>query len=236
MQPLFIQGVLEQIQANIVNFIDFLPTLFAAILIVLAGFAVGTFLQPIVSRTARRIELDEKVRQTPFGPLFPDEEGAVSNALGAIVKYYVLLIAIFAAAEWIELQFVTTWLESAISYLPSLVAGVVILLVGFFVADHVANTVRRSEVARESGFSAALAAGTKVFLYFVVVVIGLDTMGVPVAILYTFAQAFAFAFGLAAAIAIGIAFGWGGKDYVSENIDGWLESSKDVAGDDQADD
>lgn len=232
MQPLFVSQLQTSIENAVIGFVEFLPSLIAAIAIVAIGIFVGNKIKPAVAQIGQRVELDEKVRETPFGPLFPDGEGAVSRAFSVLVKYYVVLIAVFAAAEWLDLQFVTDWIEGALSYVPALAAGLVIITLGFFVADYVADVVRRSDAAQESNFSGALAGATKAFLYFVVTVIGLDTMGVNVTILYTFAEAFAFAAGLAAAIAIGIAFGWGGKDHVAENIDNWLSSSKAAASDD----
>lgn len=233
-QPLLIDSIGAEIEASIVSFVGLLPSLIAAVAIVSIGLYVGGKLQPIVGRTGRRIDLDEKVRQTPFGPLFPDGDQSVSHTFAVLVKYYVVLIAIFVAAGWLGLQFVTGWIEDAISYVPSLAAGLVILTVGFFVADYVADVVRRSEGVQQSNVSAVVAGFTKGFLYFVVTVIGLDTMGVNVTILYTFAEAFAYAAGLAAALAIGIAFGWGGKDHVAENVDDWMASSKDATSDAKA--
>jgi len=64
--------------------------------------------------------------------------------------------------------------------------------------------------------------GLRVFLYFVVTVIGLGTMGVDVQILNTFAQAAAWGLAAGIALAIGIAFGLGGRDYVATNIGDWL--------------
>ena len=234
MQPLLVDNIQAEIEASIVSFVEFLPSLIAAVAIVYIGLYVGGKLQPIVGQTGRRVQLDEKIRQTPFGPLFPAGDQAVSHTFAVLVKFYIVLIAVFAAAEWLELALVTDWIEGAISYAPSLAAGLVILTVGFFVADYVADVVRQSEAVEQSNFSALFAGFTKVLLYFLVIVIGLDTMGVNVTILYTFAEAFAYAAGLAAALAIGIAFGWGGKDHVAENLDNWMASSKDAASDTKA--
>ena len=61
----------------------------------------------------------------------------------------------------------------------------------------------------------------QVFLYFIVIVVGLDTIQIDVEILHIFASAVAGGLGLALAIGLGIALGLGGRDYVAENIDDW---------------
>jgi hypothetical protein len=63
------------------------------------------------------------------------------------------------------------------------------------------------------------------------VVIGLDTMGIDTSILYVFAQAVAYGAAAALAIGAGVALGWGGKDYVSENIAEWMGRTGSASGD-----
>ena len=84
----------------------------------------------------------------------------------------------------------------------------------------------RTRAATHTAYTNWFATGTRVFLYFTAIVIGLDIMSIDVGILYLFARALAW--GLAAAIAIGagVAFGWGGRDYVAEHIDGWMSSAQ----------
>ncbi|MWV38741.1 hypothetical protein [Natrialba sp. INN-245] len=140
------------------------------------------------------------------------------------------------AIEWlihryasVSTRFISNWAVEFFGYVPPILMGTVVLFLGFYLASHAADQVRQSSVAKGTGFSPALAGGTKMMLYFVVLVIGLDTMGVDVTILHTFAQGIAYGVGLAVALAVGIAFGWGGKDYVAENIENWPENSKQVA-------
>lgn len=236
LQPLLADRLQAEFEANIA---EYLPLIIGAAIILGLGVLIGSKLEQIVRRFGHRIDLDKKLQKTPLATLVPDTEGIVSETLGALVKYYVILIAVLGAVQWVGLQFASPWIEAALSFVPAVTAGIVILLVGLLVSDYAAETVRDSEAAQQSGFPAVLAGTTKAICYFLVAVIGLDTMGVNVAILYTFGQAFAYAAGLGLAIAVGLAFGWGGKEYVAENVGDWLDSpgdemteSKAVTGDD----
>ena len=62
------------------------------------------------------------------------------------------------------------------------------------------------------------------------IVVGLDTMGVDVQVLYLFTAAVAGGLGLGAALAIGLSFGLGGRDYVAANIGDWLPGAAAPAG------
>jgi len=61
------------------------------------------------------------------------------------------------------------------------------------------------------------------------IVIGLDTMGINVEILYVFAQALAWGIAAAVAIALGISFGLGSRGYVDDNIDRWMGNAREAA-------
>ncbi|WP_049921970.1 mechanosensitive ion channel family protein [Halopiger djelfimassiliensis] len=235
MEPVVAAAVGRAMERNFVEFIDFVPTLITAAVIVYLGFFLGGKIQPKVSRAGRRVELDEKVRKTPFEAFFSDGEESVSNTFAVLVKYYVGLVGILAAIEWIVIQtgrtspwLLSSWAHDVLGYVPPIAMGLVALFVGFYVATYAAEQVRESPAAKQTGFAPLLAGATKTLLYFVVLVVGLDTMGFQVGVLHTFAAAFAYGVGLAAALAIGIAFGWGGKEYVAENIDDWVENSKEI--------
>ncbi|OVE85286.1 mechanosensitive ion channel family protein [Natronolimnobius baerhuensis] len=237
MQPLLIDGIRMAVTDNIVGFVEFLPTLIGAAVLVYIGLYLGRKLEPMVTDAGRRVELDEKVRETPFDALFPDGDDGVSRVFGVLIKFYVAAIALVVAIEWLLIQIATTnwyltdYLQELLGYVPPFVIGGAVLFVGFYVANWATDEVRDSVLADRFDISPLAAGTTKAFLYFVVLVIGLDTMGVDVTILHTFAQAFAYAAGLALALAVGIAFGWGGKDYVAENIDSWFQPSENAADD-----
>ncbi|WP_254837759.1 mechanosensitive ion channel family protein [Natronomonas marina] len=131
-------------------------------------------------------------------------------------------LALLAAADALAVELLSEWISAAVSYLPAFVAGALIIVVGFVLADFVADVVAHTETVTETSYTDVFADGLRVFLYFVVTVIGLGTMGVDVRILNTFAQAAAWGLAAGVALAIGIAFGLGGRDYVAANIGDWL--------------
>lgn len=223
-------GFVDRMQNAIENaFVDsagFLSDALVAVALVLVGMWIGGKAQVATERLGRRANVDAKVSQTPLEPLFGDGDGAAAAAFGVIVRYYVILIAAFAGLEYMGLTVLARWFQRAVTYVPVFVGGLVILLIGFYVADSIATAARESRTAQATGFAYVFGDVTKALVYFVALVIALDTMEIHVGILYTFGEAFAFAFGLALALALGIAFGWGGKDYVAENLDDWHEEAK----------
>ena len=215
-------NVPEFLQETIAEIVAFLPRLIAALVILLIGWILGIAAAQLVRKLADAVQLDRMVLETPLGRILGGTEHAVSKAFGTLAKWFVYALAILAAANVLAISLLSEWISTAVSYLPAFIAGILVILLGFIIADFIGDAIMRTRAATQTAYTSWFATGTRMFLYFTAVVIGLDTMGIDVGILYVFANAIAW--GLAAAIAIGfgIAMGWGGHTYVEENIGRWM--------------
>ncbi|WP_129114999.1 mechanosensitive ion channel family protein [Halegenticoccus tardaugens] len=225
-------GVPEFLQSTISNIIAFLPRLIGALVILIIGWIIGRVLGGAVRSLTDRAGLDRRLRDTPLGRLGGSDD-AMSRGLGKITAYYIYLLAILAAANALAVPLLSQWVSTAVSYLPAFVAGLLVIIFGFVLADFVADVISRTEAVTNDRMTAIFADGVRFFLYFAVLVIGLDTMGVQVQILYLFARALAFGLAIGLALAIGIAFGLGGRDYVSQNMDQWAGRARSATGQSQ---
>lgn len=207
---------------TVAGVINFLPQLVGAVIILVIGWFVGRLVGSLVRRLVDRVEIDRAVLKTPLGGALGGSETAVSSSLGKIGSYFVYALAILAAADALAIELLSVWIADAVSYLPAFIAGLLIIVLGFIVADFLGDIVAHTETVTDTGYTDVFADGLRAFLYFVAVIIGLGTMGVDVQILNTFAQAAAWGLAAGVALAIGIAFGLGGRDYVAANIGDWL--------------
>jgi hypothetical protein len=192
----------------------FLPRLVAAVIILLIGWVVGRVVDRLVRRVTDAVELDRAAMGTPIGEILGGTEEAVSSAFGRLAALYVYLLAILAAANALAIARLSEFVDTAVSYFPAFIAGLVIIVVGFILADFLATAISRTGTATREPTSRLFADGTRIFLYFIAIIVGLDTMGVDVGILYIFGGA--------------LAFGLGGYDYVDENTDRWMESARET--------
>ncbi|WP_115864829.1 mechanosensitive ion channel family protein [Halorussus litoreus] len=206
-----------------------LPRLLGAIVILLIGWAIGKALGGVVSRIADRAGIDRSAGDTPIGRMMGDSPNALSNFLGTVTAWFVYALAILAAANTLAIPILSNWIATAVSYLPAFVAGLLVIIGGFIVADFIGDAIERTRAAAETAYASWFATGVRMFLYFTAVVIGLDTMGIDVEILYVFANALAWGLALGAGAAIAIAFGWGGHDYVANNMNRWAGNARTQA-------
>ena len=221
-------GVPEFLEESIAAIVTFLPRLLGAIVILLIGWLVGLGVARLVGGLADRVELDRLVLDTPLGRILGGTEAAVSHAFGTIAKWFVYALAILAAANVLAIPLLSEWIATAVSYLPAFVAGLLVIVLGFVVADFIGDAIMRTRAATHTEYTTWFATGTRMFLYFTAIVIGLDTMGVDVGILYVFARALAWGIAAAVAIGVGVAIGWGGHTYVQDNVDRWMGRASDA--------
>lgn len=212
----------EFLEETIASIIAFLPRLVGALIVLLIGWMVGVAVARLVRSLADRFEVDQAVLDTPIGRILGGTEKAVAKAFGTLTKWFVYAIAILAAANILAIPQLSQWIQTAVSYLPAFIAGLLVIVLGFIIADFIGDTIMRTRAATETDYTSWFATGTRMFLYFTAIVIGLDTMGIDVGILYVFANAFAWGLAAAVAIGVGVALGWGGHTYVEENIDRWM--------------
>ena len=228
-EVVFLQTVPPYLNDLVASSVAILPRLVGAVLILLVGWLLGGLVARVVAKVADRFEMDRAVLATPIGTILGGSEKAVSNAFGTLAKWFVFAVAILAAANVLAIALLSEWISTAVSYLPALAAGLLVIVLGFVLADFVGDAIQRTQAATENAYTGAFATGVRMFLYFTVIVIGLSTMGIDTAILMTFAQALAWGVAAAVAIGAGVALGWGGKDFVHDNIDRWAGSARSVS-------
>jgi hypothetical protein len=106
--------------------------------------------------------------------------GRSANVLGTVVYWVVLLFFVTAATQVLGLQTFTDWLARLLDYLPTLAAGVLIIVAGYvlasFVADLVLATATRLQPAQRTAL-ARLAQGATLVA---AILVGADQIGIRV--------------------------------------------------------
>lgn len=205
----------------------YLPVLLGALIVLVIGFVVGRFVGDIVADLVGGFSIGRHFRETPLESL-GDQEGEFGRIVGIAVAYYIYLITLLAVADILNVGALSAFLDDLVAYLPALVGGLLVLLVGIWVAERVAGLV--ADVGDSRGTDVA-AVVVKVFIYYLAATIALATIGFEIALLTSlftgFVVAFFGALALALAIGIGVAVGLGGQEYVADNIDGWMGTMKE---------
>ena len=213
----------------------FLPVVLGALVVLVIGFVAGRVIGDIVADVVGGFGIGPYLDDTPLEQL-GDTEGEFGRIVGQLVTYYVYLLTLLAVADILAIDALSSLLDLFASYLPALIGGLLVLLVGIWIAERVAGLVRGMGDGRTIHAASLV---VKVFIYYITVTIAVATIGFDVSVLTNLFTAFVAAFfgalAIALAIGIGLAVGLGGQDYVAENIDGWVDAARETTASDTSD-
>jgi len=160
---------------------QYLPNLLGAALLVFAGWIVAKIVKTIFLRL---ISASEKMlhRFTRHEKAEKKQIATSSQFLGSLVFWIVILFFVTAASNLLQLKIFSEWLNKIVSYLPSLLAAGIIILIGYVLSSLLRETVLRSNVASVDQ-RLFLAKTVHTLLMITVILIGLDQIGINVTVL-----------------------------------------------------
>jgi len=199
------------------GFFEWAPRLLSLVLILLIGWIVGRLLYALVSRIVGKLGWEHYMRKTVIGRAILSSGYTASTFSASIVKWLVYFIAILYSLYTLNIPELSAGVSQILTYLPSLFAGIIILIAGLILADWTAELVKQGQPKNE--LSTLASDVIRVFLYFIVITVALANMRIDITIIYIFATPIAWAI----AIILGIVVGWALKDRVKEIIEGMLK-------------
>lgn len=203
----------------------YVPNVLGAFLLLLAGWLAARLLRALAMRLA--LLADRTLARFARAP-----EGAPrrlphtsAKILGSLVFWIVVLFFVTAATQVLGLDTFTAWLARVVDYLPTLLAGGLIIVAGFLV----------SRLARELVEAAAAGAGARqrelvgrvvqAAILVTAILVGAEQIGIKV----TFLVIIAAASGIALVGAVALALSLGARGYVANLIGGhYLRQSYSV--------
>src|SRR5688572_32208584 len=126
------------------NFLGFLPALIGAILILVIGWFVAGLLAGLVERGLKMVGFERAATSTGISS-FIQRSGSTWTAsaiVAEIVKWFIRLIAIQAAASVLGLDQISQIINAILLWLPNLVVAIAIIVIGALIARFVAGLVR----------------------------------------------------------------------------------------------
>ena len=212
--------ILQSLQNALSTFLEYIPQLIGAILILIIGYIVARILQAVVARVLQTIGFDRWMEHGGIKQFFDRAQTRETPAtvLGKLVFWLVFIIAITMAADALGIRQVSQVLGQLIAYIPSIIAAILILVLAALLANFLSGIVRGatgsdllSNIARYAIIIyAAFAAITE--------------LGIAVQLT---APTFLIILG-AVALAAAIAFGWGGRDVAKDIIERYYDRRDEV--------
>lgn len=201
---------------------SFVPVLLGALLILLVGWLAARLLQELLVRALKAIRVDDLAQRAGLGEIL--RKGAVSytfsELIGLFLYWLVLLGALVAAVNALGMTATAELLDRVLLYIPNVLAGVIILILGSFFAAMLGSLVQTVTANAGVKQSKTLGQLTKVVLVVFAIEVALEKF-IGMTILHTQLSIVI----AAAAFGTALAFGLGCKDlagrFAAELVDKW---------------
>ncbi|MDW7733357.1 MAG: hypothetical protein SCH66_13140 [Methanolobus sp.] len=194
---------IEIVADFLTSIILYIPIILSALVVLIIGLLVTDFIAGLVKNILVASGADEKLETTSVGAAMKNSGLTLSGIISWIVKLFGYLVFIMAALDILNLPIIAVVVGQILAYLPSLFAGVLILVIGLLAidlfADYIGDLMKNMDVEGSEIWVPAL----RGFLALVVVLLTLDTLQIDTSIFYIFLGP------LAWGIAIVVAFRWG---------------------------
>lgn len=141
--PNIAEILINTFQTLINQFVDFVPKLVGAVVILLIGILVAKSVAAIVTRVLKQVGFDkigDKLNEIDFIRQL-QAEIKLSEIVAKVLYYFILLVFITAATETLGVAAITGMVLSLVNFIPKLIAAAIMLQVGILVADALKKAV-----------------------------------------------------------------------------------------------
>lgn len=199
----------------------FLPDLVAAVIILTLGWIGCNVIKRVSVRVLKLCYFDTFADRSGVSAAL--KRGGIrqlpSEILGLLIFWFLFLIVVVAGLDTLGLPGVKETLGAIFLYIPKIMAAIVVLILGLYLANFV-ETVARTTCAN-AGLTQAQAIGRTAYYCTTIFIIAgiLEILNIASEIV---TWAFILIFG-AVCFALALAFGLGGRDVAGRFLEKWLE-------------
>jgi small-conductance mechanosensitive channel len=160
--------------------VEFLPRVLAALLVLFLGWLLARLvralsvrfisgLDQLWGRVVSRAGLDQANLHLVSAKL-----------IGDILFWFIVLIAFFGAAQILSLGAFTNWVSKVVAYLPSLLAGVLIIILGIAISRLLRSLVETTASSAHIPQAYLLGRAMQVLVIVVAVIVGIAQLGIDI--------------------------------------------------------
>ena len=215
-EALGIQAISQPATAMLAEIMNAIPHIIAAGLILIVAYVVSRFVGRLVAEIIAGTGVDEIPAKLDIQRFLGQTK--ISCVVGYLIVFFTMLFAVSEAANRLGFEQISGLIAMFIQFGADILLGAVILVIGFWLANLVANVVQRGEY----NSSRWLGNLVRILIMGLVIAMGLRAMGIADSIVNL-------AFGLtlgAVAVAFALAFGLGGRQPAERVLTDLIDKAK----------
>lgn len=222
LEILDLEGISGPAIAMLNDIMSMIPQIIVAIILVIVGIYVAKFVKDFVINLLNGFGINNLA--TKMGLNSTNAKNFdLASIIGTIVQVVIVLLFVMEALQLVNLEFMVSLGSAVFAYLPMVIAALVILAVGFWLAN-LAEKLVGSLMKDASGSPHFLRLVAKYAILGFAFFMALSQLGIAPGIIQS---AFILILG-GVALAFGLAFGLGGREHASRYLDR-MEKSIDEA-------
>ena len=189
--------------------VAFIPKLIVAIVIFVAGWAIGSFLGHIVNQIVKSLKIDNLLRSAKVDEVLKRGGFNLDSGrfVGALVEWFIIIVFLVASLDVFGLTQVNVFLNEVVLYIPQVIVAVLILLVAVVIASALQRIVVGAAMAAGVRSANFLGTVTKWSIWIFAVLMALFQLNIGGPLIQIIFQGVV----VALSLAIGLSFGLGGQ-------------------------
>jgi hypothetical protein len=193
------------------------PRLLAMVVVILIGWAAAAIVRRLTVRVFRMADLDARCAR--WGLTASLSRSGIgqppSQVIGQLVFWTIFFVAILTSVEALEMPATAGMAAGVVRFLPNLVIAILVWMVGWLLANFMAQTVLIAAVNAQVALAPLIAGAVRWLVLVFAGAAALTQLGIArEMVLLTFGIAFA-----GTVLALALAFGLGGKELAREILE-----------------
>jgi len=194
--------------------VEFGPKIALSLVILLIGWLFAILLKKIVSKLLKALGFDVFSKKTGLKSFL--ENGNIkknpSLMVGLVFYWAIMLSALIMIFDVLDLEVASGLIRQIIFYMPKIIVVLLLLTLGIFLGSFIGRLVRASSYLANIPFYIALDRVTRYAIFGLAVMISLEYLGIPKAII---TQSFIIVFGVIPLV-VSLIFLIGGRNIISD--------------------
>jgi len=196
------------------GFVMVIPGIIAAIILLIIGYFVALGIGHLFKLLLEKSGLDHYLEKSKFAKAVGHFH--LSRLVGEIIKWYIFIIFLAQAVDLLELGTLSSILQEFVRWLPSAILAAIVVIFGVALAHFLSMKIEEHTTTRGVRFFSKI---VKMVVYFIVLIVALQQIGVDVSILENTWYLLIGALAVGLAIALGIGLGGSLKQEGREIVD-----------------
>ena len=204
-----------------VGIVSFLPNILGAVVLFIIGWILADWLKTLTVKVVNITKLGSLFKNPAVTDFLKNAQVSqkIEDIIGEIVKWLIITLFFVASINVLGITAISLFLNGIIAGIPTLIAAVITLAIGVFVAGFLEKMVKGSLGSGDPSMSRLIGKVVSYAIMTFFVLAALSQLGIATFFINTLFVGFI----LAIALALGIGLGLGSKDLIKKLLEDWYK-------------